>query len=208
MKDALNRLARRVLQIVGRGRIRFVDDSGSIQRTQIEFNSLETIDQMLRVQDFGFTSNPPDGTDAVALFISGDRSSGLVIGTNNQQYRMVGLASGDAAIYDSRGQSIWLTPNGIVVNGAGLPLTVNNTPTVTVNASAEVELNTPLLNVTGGIKAGGAIAAAGDITDNTGSGNAKTMANMRQIYDSHDHPVSGVQAGSSSVVSGVPNQQE
>ena len=208
MMESLNRLARRVLQMVGRGRIRFVDDSGAVQRVQVQFNDLETIDEMLRVSEFGFASNPPPGTDAVALFIAGDRSGGLIIGTNNQQYRMVALGSGDAAIYDSRGQSVWLTDAGIVVNGAGLPLAINNTPTVTVNASIEVELNTPLLNVTGNIKSGGSIAAAGDITDNTASGNAESMASGRRIYDGHGHPVSGIQTGSSSVVSGVPNQQE
>jgi len=205
--EILHRLARRMLQVVGRGRIGVVNDGDVIQRVQLTTNALETIDNMLRVAEYGFASNPPSGTDAVAVFIGGDRSAGLIIATNNQTYRLKGLASGDAAIYDSRGQSVWLTTEGIVVNGAGLPLTVNNTPTVTVNASSKVTLNTPELDVSGAIKAGATISAAGDITDNSVS-NSKTMAQMRSIYDGHNHPVTGVQSGSSAVTSGSPNQQE
>ena len=206
--DMLNRLARRILSVVGRGRITVVNDTGAVQTAQVSVNSLETMDNLPRIAEYGLTSYPPAGTDVVSVFLGGDRSTGLIIATNNQQYRLKGLSVGDVAIYDSRGQSVWLTSAGIVVNGSGLPLTVNNTPTVTVNAQTKIALNTPELDVSGNIKSGGTVSAAGDITDNTSSGNSQTMAKMRSIYDGHSHPVTGVQSGSSTVITNPPNQQE
>jgi phage baseplate assembly protein V len=169
--------------LVGVGRATLVDDSGGVQMLQLKLGALELRDRTPRLADFGFTSYPPAGSDAALLFVGGDRSNGVVIATGNQTYRLKGLASGDAAIYDSRGQSVWLTPQGIVVNGAGLPLTVNNTPTVTVNAATQINLETPKVSCSGDLDVAGNIVAQGDVSDH---GN-KTMAGMRTVFNGHDH---------------------
>jgi phage baseplate assembly protein V len=193
MNDVILRIYRSIMLAFGRGRITFVDDSGSAQKVQARFGPLEVIDNLPLPHDFGFTSNPPTGSDVFASFLGGNRKNGIIVTVGNQTYRMRNLASGETAIYDSRGQSIYLTKNGIVVESAGLPITINNTPKVTINASAEIDFNTPLLKVTG------------DIIDQSGT-NSRTMAEMRQIFNEHDHPVSGVQSGSSTVTSDAPNQ--
>ncbi|MFP3520814.1 baseplate assembly protein, partial [Pseudomonas sp. SIMBA_077] len=53
------------------------------------------------------------------------------------------LATGEVAIHDSRGQSVYLTDAGIVVDGGGNPITYTNT--------SEVIANTPLLKCKGDI---------------------------------------------------------
>jgi len=186
MISAIERLYRCAMLAFGRGRITFVDDTGAVQKIQVKFGQLEVIDNMPALHDFGFTSNPPIGSDIFASFIGGSRKNGTVVAVGNQTYRMKNLKSGEMAIYDNLGQSVYLTQAGIVINGAGLPLTVNNTPKVTINASAEVDLNTPLLKVTG------------DIIDNSGT-NGHTMAQMRTIYNSHTHsdPQGGTTGGPS-----------
>jgi phage baseplate assembly protein V len=201
MIQQFERLVHRLWMVVGRGKITNVDDSGPIQVVQIKLGADEVRDRTRRVVEYGLAGNPPDGTDGVMICIGGDRSNGVVIATNHQPSRMTGLRPGEVAIYDNQGQSVYLTRGGIVVNGAGLPLTVNNTPTVTVNASTKVMLNTPELDVSGQIKAGG------DVTDNAASG-GKSMAQMRSIYDSHGHPVPNVQSGSATITTNPPNQQE
>ncbi|OBU85878.1 phage baseplate assembly protein V [Chromobacterium subtsugae] len=202
MIQQIERLARRVWMLLGRGRITApASDGGPVQVLQVQMGRDETRDHLRRLADYGFTSHPPVGSDAVVLFPLGDRNNGVVVATNHQGSRMTGLKPGEVAIFDNRGQSVYLTAGGIVVNGAGLPLTVNNTPTVTVNASAGVKLNTPELDVSGLIKAGG------DIIDNAGS-NAHSMAQMRGIFNGHNHAVQGVQGGSSTVTTQQPNQQE
>lgn len=174
-------LYRRILMMIGRGRTTVVDDSKSVQFVQLD--SLlpgEVRDSTPRLAEYGFTSYPPAGTDAVAVFLAGNRSSGIIIATGNQTYRVTGLASGDACIYDSRGQTVTLTASGIVVNGNGLNLTVNDTPTVTINSATEVIMNTALLQVNGAIK------ATGNITDTSGT-NTDTVAGMRTIFNAHVH---------------------
>lgn len=183
MMDLLQRLGRRLQMLTGLGRVQLVNDSGQVQTLQLTITPLEVRDNTPRLAEFGFTSNPPPGADAALLFVGGDRSNGVIIATGHQKYRLKGLANGDAAIYDSRGQSVWLTPGGIVVNGAGLPLVVNNTPSVTVNATTSVTLNTPTTHATGNFNVDGNIVAQGDISDH---GN-KSMAGMRSVYNGHTH---------------------
>lgn len=181
--DLLQRLGRRLQLLVGVGKATLVDDSGPVQMLQLKLGALELRDRTPRLAEYGFTSSPPQGSDAALLFVGGDRSNGVVIATGNQTYRLKGLANGDAAIYDSRGQSVWLTASGIVVNGAGLPLTVNDTPTVTVNAATQINLQTPKVSCSGDLDVAGSIVAQGDISDH----GTKTMAGMRTVFNGHDH---------------------
>ncbi|WP_233873575.1 phage baseplate assembly protein [Paraburkholderia adhaesiva] len=64
---------------LGRGRIRRVDDSGAAQRIQVQLSKNETRDTTPRLAEYGFQSNPPAGSDAVAVFLGGNRSNGVVI---------------------------------------------------------------------------------------------------------------------------------
>src|SRR5260364_207023 len=59
--------------------------------------------------------------------------------------------SGEAALYDDLGQRVILTRHGIVIEGAGLPVTLRNTPEVTLKASAKVRIEAPVLECTGQI---------------------------------------------------------
>jgi phage baseplate assembly protein V len=164
--------------MVGRGRTTAApNDAGAVQMLQLTLSPLETRDNTPRLAEFGFTSAPPAGSDAVLVFLGGNRKTGIVIATGNQQTRPTGLNPGEAQIYDAFGKSIYLTENGgIVVNANGAPVTVNNATTVTINATSEVVMNTPTLQVNGNIK------ATGNITDGT-----RSMAADRSLYNEHGH---------------------
>lgn len=187
MIDQLNRLARRVLLALARGTILLVDDTQSVQKLQVRVNALELIPDVPRVAEYGLTSNPPAGTLAVIGFKNGDRNDGIVIATSNAKYRMTGLATGEVAIHDNRGQSVYLSAAGIVVNGGGNPITLTNAP--------EVIADTPLLK------------CKGDILDNYET-NTRTVAGMRQVADSHTHQIVNVQTGGSTINTEAPTQQE
>lgn len=135
MIGTIERLGRRILMLVGRGRVTAVNDAGAVQFVQVQLGADEIRDRTPRLAEFGFASNPPAGSDAVLVFAGGERASGVVIATGNQQYRMKGLATGEVAIYDSRGQSVYLTANGIVVNGGGNPVNIQNTSGVNVTTT-------------------------------------------------------------------------
>jgi phage gp45-like len=124
----IERLYRCMLYAFGRGRIKFVDDTGPVQRAQIQIFGDEIIDGLPVPHDYGFTSNPPVDSDVVAAFMGGNRKNGVIVAVGSQQYRIKNLKSGEVAIYDGIGQSILLTKTGIVINGNA---TLNGTLTVT-----------------------------------------------------------------------------
>lgn len=161
MNDAhgvMQRLWRRVQLVTGWGRVSFSDDSQSAQLLQIKLNDSETRDGTPRIAEFGFTSRPPDESDVVLVFLGGDRSKGVVVATGHQASRPRGLARGESMLYDLWGKSIHLTADGgIVIEAQGTPVTVNNATVVTINASEKVQLNTPLLRVTGLNGVGGVV---------------------------------------------------
>jgi phage baseplate assembly protein V len=185
--DQLNRLGRRILLLMARGAIALVDDTKSVQTLQVRLNALELIPDVPRYAEYGFTSNPPAGTQALIAFKNGDRNDGFVIATSNARYRMTALASGEVAIHDNNGQSVYLSAAGIVVNGGGNPITFTNAP--------EVIADTPLLK------------CKGDILDNYET-NTRTVAGMRQVANLHTHPVPNVQLGGPGTTTSAPNQQE
>ncbi|WP_245964793.1 phage baseplate assembly protein V [Trinickia dinghuensis] len=186
-----------MLLIAGRGRVSApVNDEGGVQLLQAQINGLETIDNLKRVAEFGFTSVPPQGSDVAIVFVGGDRSSGLVIATNHQGSRPTGLQPGETTIFTADGKQIYLTAGGgIKVLANAQPVEVDNATIVTINASAEMVMNTPLLKV------------SGDIIDNYET-NTDNMAGMRTKYNSHKHNVENVQGGESTIESDIPTVTE
>lgn len=144
MISILERIYRAVLLAFGRGRVTVVDDSGSVQKLQVRLGPLEIIDGMPAPHDYGFTSNPPVGSDVLVNFVGANRANGVVVAIGSQAYRMKNLASGEVAIYDKLGQSVHLTTAGIVIMSAGLPITINGD--IQINGS---------VNATGDVIAGG-----------------------------------------------------
>lgn len=201
---AVERLFRRVQMLFGRGRITYVDDSGSVQEMQVKMSDWETLDNRIRVAEFGLTSNPPIGSDALALHIAGDRTSGAVFATNHQPSRPTGLQSGETMLYSQDGKSVYITASGgIVVEAKGQNVVVNNAANVTCNCSGVYKVVAP-----GGVQfVTPLVSSTGDIQDNSAT-QPRTMATMRAIYNAHNHNVANVQAGGSTVVSNPPNQPE
>lgn len=167
-------LQRRILLMVGWGRVTFSDDRGAAQLLQVKLNDSETRDATPRLAEFGLTSRPPADADVVLAFMAGDRSKAIVVATGHQASRPKGLEVGETMLYDLWGKYLYLKADSIVVEAGGLPVVVNNATQVTINASDSVVMNTPRLTVTGDIEAGG------DITDKT-----RSMAADRAIFNKH-----------------------
>jgi len=171
----LQRMMRRIQLATGWGRVTFSDDSKSAQLLQVKLNDSETRDGTPRIAEFGFTSRPPEGSDVLMVFLGGDRSKAVVVATAHQGSRPMNLLAGESMLYDLWGKSIYLTKSGgIIVEAGGTPVTVNNATTVTINAAEAVQMNTPVLRVSGDIEAGG------DIKDKI-----RTMAADRLLFNQH-----------------------
>ena len=153
---AIDRLYHRIMLVIGRGRITTLNDAGAVQLMQVKLGALETTDNLPRLAEYGFNSNPPVGSDAVLLFVGGNRTNGVVIATGNQQFRMKSLAPGEVSLSDNLGQTVYLSQAGIVVKGAGLPMKLTNTPSIT--------LDTPSVVMTGNVTVQGNLTEQANLT--------------------------------------------
>lgn len=179
-------LARRIRLIVGRAVVGLVNDSLKMQGLQVSLLAGEVRDNVERFQEYGFTSHPLPGAEAVVVFAGGNRDHGLVIAVDDRRYRLKSLQQGEVAIYSDEGDTVILKRGKVVevntdtfrVNAA--MLVELNTATFKVNASVKGDLNTPLVTSSGEIK------ADLDITDHNAT-TPHTMAGMRIIYNGHIH---------------------
>lgn len=179
-------LHRRIMSAFGIGNIRATTESEALQTAQIELSTGEKRDRTLNLGHYGFFSRPHAGAEMVMISISGDRDKGIIIATGDQRYHLQ-MADGEVAIGDDLGQKVHLTRAGMILDGAGLPVIIQNTPMITAD--------TPLFRCTG------------DIQDNYET-NDVTMAGDRLIYDIHTHDVRNIQTGPDTRVSERPNQLE
>jgi len=113
-------LKRRVFLMIGRAVVKLIDDAYGVQQLQLVGLEGEVLDRVERFQEYGFTSHPHPGAEAVLAAVGGDRAHCLVIGVEDRRYRLRGLAGGEAALYDDQGQVVHLTRNGIVIKGLNL----------------------------------------------------------------------------------------
>ncbi|MDE2342912.1 MAG: phage baseplate assembly protein [Betaproteobacteria bacterium] len=120
------RLWRRIWNAIGFGALSLIDDTGPVQLAQVKLNTPEIRDGVPVVQLFGLSGNAPVNSNAVLLFLGGDRSNAIVVATNNQGSRPRNQNPGESTLYNNFGMSVALTENGIVINGGGMPVTVTN----------------------------------------------------------------------------------
>lgn len=191
MHSFFQQLLRRVQMTISVGRVTGGSDSGTIQKLQVQ-SPLEIRSDTPRMAEFGFSSGPPMGSDVVVACLGGDRSSGIIIATNHQQYRQSGLNPGETIIYSQWGQFVRLTETGITIDAANQPVDITNVTTATITASESVLAKTPLLKCTG------------DIIDNCGS-NTKSLKDLREAYNQHTHQLKDVQGGNSTLTSETPS---
>lgn len=160
-------LQRCIANMAARATVVLVNSSSRIQRVQVRLLNGEAKQNLDHFEAYGQTSHPHPGAEGLALFLGGDRSHGIVVVVGDRRYRLTGLEPGEVALYDDLGQKVHLTRSGIVIDGAGRPILITNTP--------KVRMETADLEVTG------------EITDHCDS-DGRSMSSMRSVYNSHTHP--------------------
>lgn len=169
--DAVSRataaLAGRIRLMLSRATISAVDDAPQAQAVQIELLADEVQDAAERLQDYGFTSHPKPGAEAVVAFIGGTRSHAIVLKVEDRRYRLKALAEGEVAIFDDQGQKLHLKRDGIAIE-SHLKVTID-APDVEVTAdTVDVTADTVTVD-SSDIRLGGAggakVARVGDDVD-------------------------------------------
>lgn len=106
---------RRIQGMVARAVIGLVDDTLKAQGLQLSVLAGEVQDGVERFQDYGYTSVPHPGAEAVVVYVGGLRSHGIVVACEDRRYRLKGLEVGEVALYDDLGQAVILKRDGIRV---------------------------------------------------------------------------------------------
>lgn len=179
-------LIRRLKMMFSLGRVQLTDDTGPVQLHQVDMGPrngagpLSVHDKVPHVKEFGFASVPPLDADVFVAFLTGDRSSGVVLGSNHQPSRLKNLQPGDAALYDVRKAYVWLTPTGVVIDAAGQNVTIQNCAQATIVASTSVTLQTPTVHCTQDLQVDGKVTATGDISS-AGTVSAQTAVKVNSV---------------------------
>jgi phage baseplate assembly protein V len=106
MTAVLQELGRRVSMLVTRARCALVDDAKKLQQVQVELFADETKDAVERFQQYGFTSHPLTGAEAIVVFLGGGRDHAIVLSIDDRRHRLMELEPGDVAIYNDTGAKI------------------------------------------------------------------------------------------------------
>lgn len=195
IKGIKNMIAQGVgsIRLAFRGKTAAVQSGGATQRVQIDGLAGETLQSLEQMQQFGFTSHPPPGTDALIVPLGGVSSHGIIVATENGAYRIKGLAAGEVAVYDQSGSSI------VLKQGRLIEIDCDR---LSINAPSGVEITAPnvqcsaqltamgQINGNGGmaVQGGGGASFTGDIRL-TGdfSSTGGVVNNGKNIGSSHGH---------------------
>lgn len=185
MRQVLNK----IMNLVSRGYITSSNSASKCQTLQIKMSGGEQKSDIEHIESYGFTSRPLDGAEAVALFLDGDKSHGVILVTGDRRYRVKSLKQGEVAIYTDEGDYIIFNRNN-EINVKTKKFIVNaddaielNTKNLVVKASVGTNFDTPLLKSTG------------EIEDQT-----STISDIRTIYNEHTH-------NETNSITHVPNQR-
>ena len=151
-----------------RGKITLVVSSEPVQRVQLSGLADETLQDLEHLQEFGFTSNPPEGTEAVVIPLGGNTSHGVIVATQHGSFRVKNLKPGETAIFSSEGAKIVIKQGKIIE--ADCDVYKVNCKQYEVNAESGANFNTPMLEASAEVLAQGQFSGNGGMAVQGGSG--------------------------------------
>lgn len=196
---ALNRVMDACRNLVSRGVVTRTDDAPKMQTLQITLLEGEVQEGAERFQQYGLTSRPREGAEALCVFVGADRSHPVVLAVDDRRFRITALSPGEVCLYTDEGDRI-LFGRDHHITITTLHLTAN-IEDATINAASGVMVNTPETEFSGhvtvreGITWGGAAngldgpARMQGGLINTGG----ELSSNNKVLDTHVHP--GVEPG-------------
>ena len=158
MRDVQKLIAplwRRVRLIADRAIVTAVTDSFNRQGLQLKVLADEAASDVERFQNYGHTSVPPAGSEAIVLGIGGARAGLVAIAVEDKGVRPKDLEAGDNCLYHLEGHRIILRKNGVIEIEA---------KTVTLNATEKFTIISPDNEIQGPLHVTGPITSDVDVT--------------------------------------------
>lgn len=112
LRRAIQPIKDRLMLMVGRAVLAAAKDTTGVQQVQISVLAGEAMDKIERFQNWGFTGNPPEGSEGIVLMIGSNRDNLVMVALDHRTKRKMGLVPGESAMYDDKGNFIHLKTNG------------------------------------------------------------------------------------------------
>ncbi|EPG7298521.1 TPA: phage baseplate assembly protein V [Klebsiella pneumoniae] len=112
VKRLLDPVMRRIRLLCSRGRVNTVTDEHRAQNLQVSLLSGETVENVERLQNYGFSSVPTGGNDVVVLSVGGKREHLVALAVEDRGTRPQAKSSGDVIVYHAEGHYVRLTADG------------------------------------------------------------------------------------------------
>jgi len=179
-------------QIWSRLQLMFAHGVGTLigaDKVQVKVLDGETLNNINRVEPYGFSYRPKPGCQTYLMFPAGDRSYGVALVIGDKRYQ-VELAEGEVALHDDEGNWVHIKRGGIIE----------------AKAATKVIASTPLFETTGDAKIGGSLVVAGQTQSGGGyygaGGGVAKMAgglniagefkvNDKDVSNDHTHTSNG-----------------
>lgn len=142
MRDVQKLIAplwRRVRLIADRAVVTAVTDSFNRQGLQLKVLADETADGVERFQNYGHTSVPPAGSEAIVLGIGGSRAGLVAIAVEDKSVRPKDLEAGDNCLYHLEGHRLILRKDGLLEIEAKTVITEAAEKTITISPDNEIQ---------------------------------------------------------------------
>jgi phage baseplate assembly protein V len=88
--------------MIRRGKIDIVNDENPVQTAQLKVFRDEIRQGVERPQQYGFTSVPLPGCQAVVVAVDGECGHELIVSAEDRRYRPRGLKPGDVMLYTNK----------------------------------------------------------------------------------------------------------
>ncbi len=173
---------RRLRSMANRAQVTGVVESLQRQNLQLQIENDEAVDDIERFQNYGMTSYPPVGSEAVVMALKGSLDQRVAVAVEKKDLRPKGEQN-DVIVYHAEGHQIRLTSSGqIIVTATDVIFEAANSFTI---ISPETLIQGPL-HVTGGISTDLGIFATGGITSSSVvSGSDLTAGNISYLGHKH-----------------------
>ena len=183
LRRILEPIRNKIRLIVSRAIVTVVSDDQGLQVLQLKGLPGEVLDGIERFQNYGFTSVPPIGSEAIVTFIGGSRSHGVAIAVDDRRHRKKNGQPGESAHYSDEGDYILFKRGRIIEVFSGGEVNVT-APKVKLNGATEVTIDGGAVK----IKSSGEVTVDGGTVKLIGTTTIET-----RLFLAHTH--SGVEAG-------------
>lgn len=173
---------RRLRSMANRAQVTGVVESLQRQNLQLQIENDEAVDDIERFQNYGMTSYPPVGSEAVVMALKGSLDQRVAVAVEKKDLRPKGEQN-DVIVYHAEGHNMRLTKDGkIIFTATDVIFNVSNSFTI---ISPETLIQGPL-HVTGGISTDLGIFATGGITSSSVVGGSDlTAGNISYLGHKH-----------------------